>query len=556
MSMHRKLIPVLFLILSLGLLAVFMNIPDSGVTFSHESGFYDEPFDLTLSGRGKIYYTLDGSVPTEKSRLYKGPIRISDASENPNTISMRTDVFSGSNERLVQKLGRKHGPNYTAPDFPIDKCTVVRAVSIDSSGNRSAEKMASFFVGFVEKPGYEGVNVISLRTDPANLFDYETGIYVTGKTFDLALDAYDFKSGTPDWTYFKGNFSQHGAEWERPAHAEFFDTEGRLILEKNIGIRLQGNFSRYYLPRGFNLYARESYDTVPFFRADLFGNGYQAESLAMIVSAGGGASKLPDYLMSQLISGRNFDVRDYVPYVLFLNGEYWGFYWLTEKLDETYVTYKYNQKTGNVWFYKDHDDNAEEADEAFYSFFSELRMEKTDSEKQYRSIIETMDEESFLDYYAVQAYISRREDWPTGNYALWRSAKVGSSPYEDGKWRWMLFDSNSAAMDDPTFDSIAYICSRDIMFATLWEHEDFRQRFWAKLVELSRTDFLPERVDEVLAAFSSFIEGPLTKEAERYYGKENTFLSGFSEKMDRTSAFFHERAEYIMEQYETHSSFE
>ncbi len=39
---------------------------------SMESGFYNGPFDVTLGGTGSIYYTLDSSRPTEKSKLYKG----------------------------------------------------------------------------------------------------------------------------------------------------------------------------------------------------------------------------------------------------------------------------------------------------------------------------------------------------------------------------------------------------------------------------------------------------------------------------------------------------
>ena len=39
---------------------------------SAASGFYSAPFEITLSGNGNIYYTLDGSRPTEKSKKYTG----------------------------------------------------------------------------------------------------------------------------------------------------------------------------------------------------------------------------------------------------------------------------------------------------------------------------------------------------------------------------------------------------------------------------------------------------------------------------------------------------
>ncbi len=46
-------------------------------TASHASGVYKDAISLTLSGKGKIYYTLDGSRPSTSSRVYDEPIPIS-----------------------------------------------------------------------------------------------------------------------------------------------------------------------------------------------------------------------------------------------------------------------------------------------------------------------------------------------------------------------------------------------------------------------------------------------------------------------------------------------
>ncbi len=40
------------------------------------SGAYDQPISVTLSGEGKIYYTLDGTEPNTKSKVYNAPIKV------------------------------------------------------------------------------------------------------------------------------------------------------------------------------------------------------------------------------------------------------------------------------------------------------------------------------------------------------------------------------------------------------------------------------------------------------------------------------------------------
>ena len=62
--------------------------------FSHEHGFYDEPFVLTIEadveGTATLRYTLDGCAPTEKSAVYDGkPLVIS------GTTVVRAAIFDG-----------------------------------------------------------------------------------------------------------------------------------------------------------------------------------------------------------------------------------------------------------------------------------------------------------------------------------------------------------------------------------------------------------------------------------------------------------------------------
>lgn len=67
------------------------------LTFSQESGFYENAFRLRIYAPTgtEIYYTLDGSVPDEHAIKYTEPILINDATENNNVYSARDDVAAG-----------------------------------------------------------------------------------------------------------------------------------------------------------------------------------------------------------------------------------------------------------------------------------------------------------------------------------------------------------------------------------------------------------------------------------------------------------------------------
>ena len=64
------------------------------------------------------------------------------------------------------------------------------------------------------------------------------------------------------------NYKQRGKEWERNCHIELneISAEGNVTnaLSQDCGIRIQGNYSRSDLQKGFRLYARKKYGEKKF----------------------------------------------------------------------------------------------------------------------------------------------------------------------------------------------------------------------------------------------------------------------------------------------------
>lgn len=548
MSGRRILACLVALCGILGFLLISIDNTYTELVFSNESGFYEEPFELEIYAPPgtQIFYTLDGSDPDENAIPYTRPIRIDDATQNENVYSLRTDVAGAFSSDNMDDP--RHA--YIVPDYNIDKCTIVRSVYRDANGYFSDIKTKCYFVGYAEKSGYDNINIISIVTDPDNLFDYETGIYVLGHTYDeyIKENLENFGTFEEDWWSWNANYFQEGFEWERAANIQLFDSERNLLIDKNCGIRIQGGASRALLPRSINIYAREQYDNEGRFYIDLFHTDYIADTITLFAGGNDRLSKFRDMLASRLVGGRNFATMHYIPCAMFLDGEYWGVYWFTEKYNDVYLGYYYNVDKDNIIMLKrGHPEEGEEYYELYTQMMDYMTNNDLSIDENYRYACELIDIESYIDYYASEIYIGNI-DWPNANEALWRAAETGDVKYEDGKWRWMLYDVNYHGSLDSSnvgFDNLfdAMDCSQ--MFYNLCQNESFKRQFTTTFMDLVNTSFTNENVNSLIAEQVALMEKPTTAHLKRFYGAENTHM--FMDEISNIQDFFNHRKMYIVQ---------
>ena len=140
-------------------------------TFSRESGFYQEEFELNIrTARGlEVVYTVDGSDPrtSDTAMVYDKPVRIYDNTNEPNRLSNITDIMLS---------------DYYPPEEPVEKGIIIRAASKSAEGNYSEVVTHSYFVG-KEKDYYSEMRVISLVVEEDYLFHPDTGFYMVGKEY-------------------------------------------------------------------------------------------------------------------------------------------------------------------------------------------------------------------------------------------------------------------------------------------------------------------------------------------------------------------------------------
>ena len=149
-----------------------------------------------------------------------------------------------------------------------------------------------------------------------------------------------------------------------------------------------------------------------------------------------------------------------------------------------------------------------------------------------------------IDYYATEIYIARNIDWPEGNFALWRSRGMSDRSYEDGKWRWMVFDVNTDSLRGglADHDTLAYVLEECPMFENLSRNSKFRSTFSERIREIRDTVFEESLVNGKIDDYKALMTEPMEKYLYRFFNIDGEKYSDARRDM---RAFISRRPEYI-----------
>lgn len=570
------------------------------VSMSEKSGAYSEAFTLTLESEGAaaIYYTLDGSDPaTSDTRiLYEDGIAITDRGDDENFVSAADPTLFDSANVWWDRDEKKYVSTKKAPDkASVDKGTVVKAVAVDAEGGAGTVETNTYFVGTVadhiqgakESAEAAGIplSVMSISVDYDDLFDYETGIYVKGKVYDDAINAYlEGHSSPGDARNFPGNYSQKGREWERNAHIDYFETDGTTLeckLQQDCGIRIQGNYSRSDLMKSLRLYARDDYGKknfkYPFFQDARDDNGETIEKYKKLVLRNGGnyafsGTKYNDTYWQSMLTELDCETLASRACVVYIDGEYWGLYILQQDYDDNYFEATHGVDKDNVIVYKASD--AEEDANYGYKldegdlpdgvtdvtyYYSELleffkAHKDLSSEEDYQEFCKLVDPQSVMDYFAVNVWVNNKWDWPGKNWSMWRTkVRDEGNEYADGRFRFCFYDLDfggcggsgevyaNTIRDDNYNTELDDGIKKGLLgqnlkgpinpalqcFILLMSNEGFRESYIQELTGLADTVFAQDVAVAKLDQFRD-IYNPLFAQFYKRYSWSNDYTSGYA----------------------------
>lgn len=516
------------------------NSDSDGIVFSHESGFYPSMIQLDLDATNgqAIRYTTDGTDPITTSTLYSSPLAL-------NVLDQVPDVISQINT----------SPYWTTPAPDNFKAHIIKAATFNGNQQTSRTYTKVIFITPELNQRYQEFDIVSVVTPPENLFNTNSGIYVPGVHFN---------SGNSTWT---GNYFQKGVLWQREANLQYFNSDGELEFNQEVGIRVHGGKGRNSPQKSLRIYSTGATGApklnYPFF--ENFGSSKRVFDKVVIRNSRTcwNQSVIKDEVTSYICKDLDFDVLSSNPVVVFINGEYWGVQSIREYYDDDYINENYGVETDSVNIVihgSGNNDNSpldwgivEGTNEGHIQLYDFLNNNNLSVSSNYEYITSVLDISSIVDYYCTQIYFNNK-DWPTNNNKLWNDGA-------NGKWRQLFYDIDGgwkylgtsfnllqrATATNGTGQNSPYAT---FLFRKLLESPEFEDRFLSRMACLMRNEFHADTIIPKIEKFRDLYESGMQEHIARWNNPSS--VTTWNSAVNGLVSFANGRTDFVIQHIENH----
>ncbi|HRZ97404.1 MAG TPA: CotH kinase family protein [Paludibacter sp.] len=420
--------------------------------FNIRGGIYNSALTVTLFTDlgGEIRFTTDGSEPTLTSSIYSLPINIT------NTTIVRARIF---------KPDMLPGPVITN----------------------------SYFINEPISTG--GLPVVSIASEPANLWDPAKGIYV--QTFK------------PDW--------------EIPVNIELFENNGadRAAFNEIAGVKINGLYSWQLPQKMLGVYFKKRYGSGTLDYSIFYDTNRAGFKTFALRASGDDWS----YTLMRDILGQNstllnmdLDISAYRWCTVYFNGQYMGIHNFREKIETDYIEKHYGLEAG-TFDMVENEDFAECGDLVAYNQLKTLFSKDLSIQSNFDAVAAKMDIDNFTDLVITEVY--------TGNSSIDHNV-MAWKPKDSGKWRWIVMDLDRGFVGASSNLINFSISQTSFPFSKLMKNAAYKSYFGKRLADHLYTSFNPKRMINLMEKHRLEIAPEMPKHIARWLGTTSSYGNAMS----------------------------
>ena len=432
--------------------------------FSIAPGQYTSAQYLTISvpEGTQVFYTTDGSTPTQNSTPYNG-------------------------ERLEM--------NFT---------TVIRARAFAGGSVKPSDTITgTFFIN-----AFHALPLVSIVTDPKNLWDAENGMLTVGDNAIREAGKLPFKN-----TIYR-KVKDSGIKYE--CSIELYDDDGNLILYQNGEVGTMGDYSLDMPQKSMKFRSKSLYGSKTF-NAKLFPDRDYTEYKGFVLRNSGNDcmwTRLQDGFQQHLmdlcweplseVTTARVVHQAWKPYAVYLNGRYWGHMNLRERTDK-YMIAQFEglplSEADKIDLLQGNGSVKSGSNKAFKEMLKKIKAgnpAKNPEDLQY--ILDNVDVDNLFVYMAFEMFFGNSD---IGNTRFYRTNQPGS------KWRWVLYDVdyglyNSKFNSPWSFTKEKGMGQKNInntIFMKLLSVPEYRDRFltiYGTIFKKLTTDFMISTLNDMV----------------------------------------------------------
>ncbi|MBP5393805.1 MAG: lamin tail domain-containing protein [Bacteroidaceae bacterium] len=372
--------------------------------------------------------------------------------------------------------------------------------------------------------------VISIATNPDNLYDGKIGVYTDGV------------NGVSGRNHGASNINM---DWERPVNFEYITPDNQMAVNQEAEFVISGGWSRHYAPSSFKIKGTNRYEgkkTIDYY--PFFSNRPYNKYRQIMIRNGGNDNnsqahgRVRDALTQQVLMSSGFycDCQDYQPVHVFFNGRYLAQLNLREPNNRYhgYANYGYDDDEMDAFEYSNGYFQMAGTKDSFNRW--KYLAQNCASQNNYEELKQLIDIDEIPNFFAAISYIGC-SDWICNNNNV-----KGYRALPDGKFRMTLHDQDWGWSNTNGVQLLDGNNGNELL--TIYNNmkrnsADFRRRFIDAYCILHGSVFTKDRCLSICDSICRLVEPALAwenKEPWTSYNEQKSRMAGQTPRNSRINA--------------------